>query len=466
MSSTEIELQDCATTLCASTPPSKSAQASQLDLTRNHLLQLSPATTRVTTDEEPPEDREAFEIYPENAWGQVLACFVLFSTTLGGVYSWGVLQDALVAKGVAPSSTLAWVGSTQATLEAVLAVPCSRLVAAYGPRRVALAGSVFCAVGPLLASFCTNSIAGLVLTEGILFGTGQALAFFASATLPSMYFNRRRNIATGFVYSGAGIGGGVFSIISAQLLRRLSIAWTFRTIGLIFAVLNVPAALALRTRAPKEPLRSGKKVLDWSLFKDMRFTLLLIGTSIGLFPLFVPPFFLPLYGSSIGLSASTSSLILAGFNFSSATGRIGFGLGADSLLGSLNALVLCLSLVGVSTLVIWPLATTLPPLVAFAVINGFCAGGMFSLIPGTLSSVFGSRSLSIVFSMIVSAWTPGYFLGAPIAGYLLEAFGGSKQTGYGAYRPAIFYSGGMSLFAAFCVLAVRVKMSRQVFRKV
>ncbi|GAA6020556.1 hypothetical protein JCM10207_008667 [Rhodosporidiobolus poonsookiae] len=399
-------------------------------------------------DDQPPANKEAFDSYPD-----------------GGLQARGVFQDELVRTGLAPSSTLAWIGSVQASLEALLAIPCSRLVAAYGPRRVALAGTVLAAAGPILAGSCTHSVPGLLITEGAMFGLGQALCFFASATLPSAYFLRRRNMATGFVYAGAGVGGALFSIIAAQLLQRLSLAWTFRTIGFIFLALNLPASLALKARAAKEPLLSGKKVLDWSLFKDIRFTLLLIGTAIALFPLFVPPFFLPLYGTSLGLSASTSSLLLAGFNLASAGGRIGFGLFADSLLGSLNSLVLCLALVGVSTLVIWPLATSLTPLIVFSVFNGLCAGGMFSLIPGTLSSVFGTRDLSLFFSMLVSAWTPGYALGSPIAGMLLQAYGG-PDAGYGAYRPAIFYSGGLSLAAAGFVLAVRLIQDRRLWKKI
>ena len=50
------------------------------------------------------------------------------------------------------------------------------------------------------------------------------------------------------------------------------------------------------------------------------------------------------------------------------------------------------------------------------------------------------------------------FLGAPIAGYLLQALGG-PNNGYEAFRPAIFYSGGLSLLAACLALAVRLKQT-------
>jgi hypothetical protein len=125
-----------------------------------------------------------------------------------------------------------------------------------------------------------------------------------------------------------------------------------------------------------------------TLFKDLRFVLLLAGLAVALLyttsskglcffhfvltfsdnlsspsPLFVPPFFLPLYAeSALGLSGTTASYIGASYNLASSAGRIGFGLFADALLGGFNSLVACLVLVSVSTLLIWPFATSLTPL--------------------------------------------------------------------------------------------------------
>ncbi|GAA6058995.1 hypothetical protein JCM10212_001705 [Sporobolomyces blumeae] len=406
-------------------------------------------------DDAPPTNKEAFDSYPEDAWAQVVGGFALFSVTVGGVYTWGVLQDALVSSGIAPSSTVSWIGSTQATIQALLAILMVRLVASFGARTCAIVGSLCIGLGPLLASFCVHSVVGLALTEGLIFGVGQALIFFASSILPSSYFLRRRNIATGIVYAGGGVGGAVLSIIAGKLLQRLSIAWTLRVLALIFTGTALPAALVIKSRAPRQSFRTKGQIFDLSLLRNPSFLCLLFGTSIAIFPLFVPPFFLPLYGTSIGLSQSTSSYLLAGFNLASAGGRIGFGIFADARLGSLNSLILCLGIVAISTLAIWPFATSIPPLVLFAVINGFCAGGMFSLVPGVVSTLFGSSRLGVVFAMLLTSWTPGYFLGSPIAGYLLQAAGG-PEGGIPAFRPAILYSGGLSLLSCFLVSAPKI----------
>jgi hypothetical protein len=55
--------------------------------------------------------------------------------------------------------------------------------------------------------------------------------------------------------------------------------------------------------------------------------------------------------------------------------------------------------------------------------------------------------------------------GSPIAGYLLEAFGGT-EGGLQAYRPAMFYAGGVSLVATGLVLYMRLGMERKAWAKV
>jgi hypothetical protein len=44
--------------------------------------------------------------------------------------------------------------------------------------------------------------------------------------------------------------------------------------------------------------------------------------------------------------------------------------------------------------------------------------------------------------------------GAPIAGWILGAYGGSA-AGHAAFRPAIYYAGSLAVVAALLVLAMR-----------
>jgi len=146
-----------------------------------------------------------------------------------------------------------------------------------------------------------------------------------------------------------------------------------------------------------------------NLFKDVRFATLFIAGAIATFPLFIPPFFLPLYSSSLGLSPSAGAGLVAGFNFSSAVGRLCCGFLSD-LIGPVNTLLISLILSALSMLAIWPVSNSLGPLILFVIINGAANGGFFSTMPTVVGSVFGSRRVSVAMGMIVTGWAGGYLM--------------------------------------------------------
>ena len=102
-------------------------------------------------------------------------------------------------------------------------------------------------------------------------------------------------------------------------------------------------------------------------------------------------------------------LFRSGFNFSSAVGRLACGFMSDRF-GPLNTLLISLLLSSVSMLVLWPVSTTLGPLIAFVIINGTGNGGFFSTIPTVVGSVFGSARVSVAMGMMVTGWAGGYLM--------------------------------------------------------
>lgn len=231
------------------------------------------------------------------------------------------------------------------------------------------------------------------------------------STIASQYFSKKRGIANGIVYAGGGLGGTVMSFAMNALIQNLGPSWTFRIIGLMTLATGLPAAYLIKERTPI----TTNTFIEWRLFNNIRFTTLFFAGAIATFPLLVPPFFLPLYAASLGLSPSSGAGLVAGFNFSSALGRLTFGFLCD-FIGPVNTLLMSLTLSALSMLVLWPVSNSLGPLIAFAVINGAGNGGFFSTMPTVVGSVFGSRRVGVAMGMIVSGWAGGYLMGAPIAG--------------------------------------------------
>ncbi|KAI0416961.1 major facilitator superfamily domain-containing protein [Xylaria grammica] len=385
-------------------------------------------------------------------WVVVASCAILSWWTIGTSYSWGVIQGALVEEGLSTPAVLSFVGALGPTLLAAVAILNSRIMRAIGVRYTGMLGVFLIGLAEILAGFAVKSVAGLFITEGVLLGLGFGT--------PAQYFSKKRGLANGVVFAGGGFGGAILSLALDPLIRSAGPAWAFRTLGLSTLATGLPAAWFLKERTN---VRRGGFV-EWRLFKDLSFVFIFIAGAIGTFPLLVPPFFIPLFAKAIGLSSATGAGLLAGFNFASAVGRIFSGILCDKI-GSLNALFLALSLAAISMLAVWPVSTTLAPLAVFSVVNGMANGGFFSTMPTVVGNCFGSARVTVAMGMIVTSWSGGYLLGAPIAGYLLDAYGG-QDAGFQAYRPAMFYAGSLALGAAGFVELVRFRSNRNIFAKV
>lgn len=109
----------------------------------------------------------------------------------------------------------------------------------------------------------------------------------------------------------------------------------------------------------------------------------------------------------------------------------------------------------ISMLAIWPVSTSLPPLFVFALVNG-CANGSFFVGLPTAVAVVAPHSAAASIALMVFFWTPGYLLGAPLAGLLIEATGAADAVSIGPYRAATFYAAGTAVLATFLIVAARL----------
>lgn len=125
-----------------------------------------------------------------------------------------------------------------------------------------------------------------------------------------------------------------------------------------------------------------------------------------------------MYSASLGLSASTGAVLVASFNLCSAFGRVGFGFLGDKA-GPINSLFLSLFLSATSMLVLWPISTSLGPLIAFVILSGASNGGFFAIMPTVVGSVFGSALMTVAMGMIVTAWGGGYLMVSDFANRML-----------------------------------------------
>ncbi|KAF4953306.1 hypothetical protein FGADI_6072 [Fusarium gaditjirri] len=261
--------------------------------------------------------------------------------------------------------------------------------------------------------------------------------------MPTQCFSRSLGTANGIVKARGGVGATVLPLATQAMIDKVGLQWAFRILGASVLVTGIPCAFLLtELRRGLTISRSG-----WSLLKSMPFLTLTMSGAVGVFALFVPPFLLPVFSRSIDLSAPTVAGIVAGFGASIAIGRL-FG----ALINSAPMLA------------IWPVSSSLPPLFVFAIINGCANGSFFVALPTAVAALApGSAAASI--SLMTSFWTPGYLMGAPLAGILIDAAGASEASSIEPYRAAIFYAAGVGSAATFLIALSRLMLRKKFLKR-
>ncbi|KAG5972517.1 hypothetical protein E4U58_006519 [Claviceps cyperi] len=395
-----------------------------------------------------------------HSWIVAIAASVNLFMYLGIIYAWGILQTKIADSRGYSLTTLTFVGSLATSFMVSLCILVGHLVRKFGYRAVALAGAVFLGLGEFLSSWVVGHLWALFITHGVLFGVGGGLMTLPIATTPLQWFKKYRGLATGIVFGSGSLGAAVMTVVTHELVDKVGVDWTFRLFGIMLWVVCIPAAWCIR-----EPLLAKTSIspLHWYRLREPKCIILLLGGAIGCFPLFVPPYFIPVFARSVSSSASTSLIALTVWNLASAFGRVFAGYSADSFLGTMNSMVVSLFLSGVSNLCIWPFVDSLGLLVLFAIVNGVGSGSFFSLFPLALTTTFGASNVMSILPIMWQAWMFGFFLGTPIAAgiYSLSA----HVSDLASNRPATYYAGAVCFVGMTFMLAIRFMNNKTILTR-
>lgn len=296
----------------------------------------------------------------------------------------------------------------------------------------------------LLASSFVSSIGALIVTQGIIYGTGFLIFYYPIISIINEWWIRRRGMAFGVITSAAGVSGIAMPFVIESLLERYGHRVTLRAVAVGIAILTGPLIPFMKSRVPRSQT-SVATPQDWSFARNPLFSVYSIANIAQGLGFFFPSLFLPSYATSIGLSSRYGALLLALMSFAQVLGQSIFGLLSDKV--ELNALLLLSTVIAaIATFASWGIAQDLAPLIVFALLFGFFAYGFCSLRArmGTAISEEPTPALA-TFSIFVFCQGFGNVLAGPISAALLN--NGVKSDGYGVWR----YK-GMVLFTGACML--------------
>ncbi|KAL8644066.1 MAG: hypothetical protein Q9226_007955 [Calogaya cf. arnoldii] len=380
------------------------------------------------------------------AWKVLFAAFIFEAILWGFPISFGVFQNYYSKHPEFKDNPHITVVGTMASGIPYLGAPFMAIVVRRYPRYrqyMIWTGWSICIIG-LLASSFVNSIGALIVTQGILYGTGFLIFYYPIISIINEWWIQRRGMAFGVITSAAGVSGIAMPFIIESLLEKYGHRGTLRAVAVGIAILTGPMIPFVKSRLPPSHTSVATRQ-DWSFARKPLFFVYSTANIAQGLGFFFPSLFLPSYATSIGLDSRHGALLLASMSFAQVLGQLIFGLLSDKL--ELNTLLLLSTMIAaVATFTSWGIAHDLAPLIVFALLFGFFAYGFCSLRArmGTAISEEPTAALA-TFSFFVFCQGFGNILAGPISAALLT--NGVNRDRYGLWR----YK-GMVLFTGACML--------------
>ncbi|KII88757.1 hypothetical protein PLICRDRAFT_176302 [Plicaturopsis crispa FD-325 SS-3] len=379
------------------------------------------------------------------AWAVVAGAWMVSFCTFGYVNGFGVYQEYYQTHQLAAytPSDISWIGSVQLAMIFWGGLPMGKLFDMGYMRPIMLVGSIWTVFCLMMTSLATTYWE-ILLAQGFGLGLGLGMLFIPAISCISHFFRAKRSLANGLLASGSSLGGIVFPIMLNNMIANPNIGfeWAVRATGFLVLALLIGANLLLKTRLP--PHKVGP-IIDFSVFKDVNYSIFVVGSWFILFGLYLPFFYLQEYAIIKGVDQGLAFYTLAILNAASVFGRTIPNYLADKW-GTLNILFLACLVSGVLIFVFLVLQSA-ASFIVFAIFFGFFSGTYVSTIaPCVAALTTDMRTIGLRVSMFFGCQGFAALFGTPINGALV-----SRQNG--SFTGAVCFS-GISVFLGCAILAV------------
>lgn len=248
----------------------------------------------------------------------------------------------------------------------------------------------------LCAALCSSawatSVTELIITQGIFYGMGGAIAYTPCTMYIDEWFVKRKGLAYGIMWSGTSLAGVVLPLI----LERLLESYGYETTVIIWAAalfgITAPLAWYIKPRIPPLPLRS-VRLFNLRFSLSRRFLLYQLSNTIEAIGFYIPGIYVPIFaGDILGASEFESSLCILILNTSAVIGCICIGWLIDCF--HVTTCVM-LSTIGATlgTFLLWGCAYNKPLIYIYCVSYGLSAGSYSTTWTGVMREISGKDRL-------------------------------------------------------------------------
>ncbi|KIM75300.1 hypothetical protein PILCRDRAFT_680559 [Piloderma croceum F 1598] len=366
------------------------------------------------------------------AWCTVAGGWMALFATFGYISSFGVYQDLYVLAGTASSFNVSWIGSTQLWFFIAMGLPAGGLLDKGYFKHLILVGSIIYVFSLFMLSLAhVDSYYQIFLSQGVGMGIGAGLIYLPAMAVQAHHWKTRRALAMGIVITGSSFGGIVYPILLNNLFNSsVGFAWGVRASAFLTLAM-LAGANCLMSGKPKGDATGLPKAKLRDILTDTPF---MLGPVIGGFLLalgvFFPYFYLQLFTNLHGLPSTFAFYTLTIQNGASILGRTIPNFLADRY-GVINTITVMSFATGALVFAMLGI-DSVGGVVAFAILYGFCSGGVLSLGAPLMARFIRDESeIGMRLGVAYFLNSFAYLAGPPVSGALL----GSQNRWV---RPIIF----------------------------
>ncbi|GES57980.1 MFS monocarboxylate transporter [Aspergillus terreus] len=401
----------------------------------------SPCTS-VQTEEKfyeeqplPPVDRG------KEAWLLLAACFVLEAVGWGFPTTFGVFQNHYRNDPAFEGSHDIAVIGTCSTGISYLTCPFVMIGMLLFPRAqrwISTAGVLIMSVALAVGSFST-SITQLILSQGVAYGVGCAVANAPSVFFVPDWFVKRKGLAYGIIWSGSALTGATLPICFETLITHYGWQTSLRVASVAIFIVSIVLLPYHKPRTPSTKATLGQ--IDLSFQLNHIYIIHQLGNTIQALGFFLPSIFLTSHASAIGANGILASLALTLFNVASIFGCIMQGYLVDHYPVS-NCILGVSAGATLSVFLVWGFSTSLAPLYIFAILYGVTAGGFSATWSSVTNEIVDSHKtadIRLVFGLMEAGRGVGNVASGPLSETLLRAGRALEGQAHGAYGSQFGY---------------------------
>jgi MFS family permease len=323
----------------------------------------------------------------------------------------------------------------------------------WGPRGVALTGSVLLAASLALASRAAT-LGQFQLCFGVLVGAATSAIFVPMMACVTGWFDTQRSLAVSLVSAGMGMAPMTMAPFAAWLVSTYSWRTSLLVIAAVAAVVMIPTALLIR-RAPAlegktdapAPDQPDSGLQPGQLIRSPLFIILCLTNFFCCATHSGPIFHTVSYALSCGIPMIAAVSIYSVEGLAGLGGRVAFGLLGDRF-GAKRTLVLGLLLQSLGAMAYY-FVSGLSGFYAAAAVFGFIYAGVMPLYAVLARENFPLRMMGTVIGGTAMAGSLGMATGPVVGGLIYDHLGsygwlylGSGALGLGAFLIALTFKPG------------------------